>query len=143
VKNLITTNNSEVTRYRNDLIIFRIQWHKIIASSFACIAMFLIGAPLGAIIKKGGLGVPFLVSILFFIIFYVLTIQGEKFAKQGKIGVILGVWMPDIVFLIIGILFLRQARADARLFETDFYHVIADKIKVALRARKQHQVKSA
>jgi lipopolysaccharide export system permease protein len=143
VKTLISTNNTEVDKFQDDLIIFRIQWHKIIASSFACIAMFLIGAPLGAIIKKGGLGVPFLVSILFFIIFYVLTIQGEKFAKQGNIGVITGVWMPDGVFLIIGLIFLRQAGVDARLFDSDFYNVVIDKLKSAIRARKLHHVKSA
>lgn len=143
VKNLVSTNNAEVTRYHADLLIFRIQWHKIIASSFACIAMFLIGAPLGAIIKKGGLGVPFLVSVLFFIIFYVLTIQGEKFAKRGDIDVVTGVWMPDVVFLIIGMVFLRQARRDARLFDTDFYHIALDKVRMALRKRKVPQVKSA
>lgn len=143
VKNLVTTNNSEVTRYQADLIIFEIQWHKIIASSFACIAMFLIGAPLGAIIKKGGLGVPFLVSILFFIIFYVLTIQGEKFAKRGDIDVITGVWMPDAVFLVIGFIFLRQARRDARLFDTDFYHIVLDRVRGAFRQKKVPKVESA
>jgi lipopolysaccharide export system permease protein len=144
VKNLVSTNNAEVKRYQYELIIFRIQWHKIIASAFACIAMFLIGAPLGAIIKKGGLGVPFLVSVLFFIIFYVLTIQGEKFAKRGDIGVVAAVWMPDVVFLIIGLIFLRQARRDARLFDVDFYHIMADRLKTAWRARKGRMlVKSA
>lgn len=142
VKNLVSTNNAEVTRYHTDLLIFRIQWHKIIASSFACIAMFLIGAPLGAIIKKGGLGVPFLVSVLFFIIFYVLTIQGEKFAKTGDIDVITGVWMPDAVFLIIGLVFLRQARRDARLFDTDVYHIALDKLKMAFRRKKVPRMES-
>lgn len=137
VKNLVGTSNSEVKRYDTELIIFRIQWHKIIASSLACIAMFLIGAPLGAIIKKGGLGIPFLVSVLFFIIFYVLTIQGEKFAKRGDIGVITGVWMPDAVFLIIGLIFLRQARRDARLFDMDIYHIMVDRIKTAWRTRRE------
>jgi lipopolysaccharide export system permease protein len=97
--------------------------------------MFLIGAPLGAIIKKGGLGVPFLVSVLFFIVYYVLTIQGEKFAKQEKVSVVAGVWMPDIILLMIGLFFLRQARIDARFFETDFYHVIWDKLKSRLKRR--------
>ena len=140
VKNLIGTSNSEVKRYDTELIIFRIQWHKIIASSLACIAMFLIGAPLGAIIKKGGLGIPFLVSVLFFIIFYVLTIQGEKFAKRGDIGVITGVWMPDAVFLIIGLIFLRQARRDARLFDMDIYHIMVDRIKTAWRTRRERRL---
>src|SRR5690606_12704095 len=140
VKNLVGTSNSEVKRYDTELIIFRIQWHKIIASSLACIAMFLIGAPLGAIIKKGGLGIPFLVSVLFFIIFYVLTIQGEKFAKRGDIGVITGVWMPDAVFLIIGLIFLRQARRDARLFDMDIYHIMVDRIKTAWRTRRERRL---
>lgn len=143
VKNLIGTNNTEVNRYEGDLIIFRLQWHKIVASSFACIAMFLIGAPLGAIIKKGGLGVPFLVSILFFIIFYVITIQGEKFAKQENLGVITGVWMPDAVFFVIGMFFLRQARADARFFDNDFYHVVFDKLRLRFGSKKLPQVESA
>ena len=142
VQNHMTGTNAELDRYKKDILIFNIQWHKIIASSFACVAMFLIGAPLGAIIKKGGLGVPFLVSVLFFIIYYVLTIQGEKFAKQGNINVIAGVWLPDLILLLIGLFFLRQARIDARLFETDFYNVVFDKLKLWLKRRKSLQPES-
>lgn len=112
-----------------DRKVFLIQWHKILSSSLACIAMFLIGAPLGAIIKKGGLGVPFLVSILFFIVYYLLTMTGEKWAKQGIISVQVGVWTADVILFIIGLLFLRQARLDARLFEADSYLVLFDKAK--------------
>ena len=90
--------------------------------------MFLIGAPLGAIIKKGGLGVPVLMSILFFIVFYVLSLVGEKWAKAATVSVPLGMWMANIVLVLIGLLFLRQARADARLFDSDFYSVVWDKI---------------
>jgi lipopolysaccharide export system permease protein len=98
--------------------------------------MFLIGAPLGAIIKKGGLGVPFLVSIFFFIVYYVDTMQGEKLAKQGSISVIFGVWMPDIILFVIGIFFLKQARSDARLFEADFYNVVSDKIMKWIKRKR-------
>lgn len=137
VRNQITNNNLGFEGYKNDYRIFLIQWHKIIASSLMCVVMFLIGAPLGAIIKRGGLGVPFLVSILFFIIYYVLTIQGEKFAKQGTIGVITGVWMPDVVLFIVGIIFLRQARVDARLFDADSYLVAFDRFRRWLKSRKK------
>jgi lipopolysaccharide export system permease protein len=99
--------------------------------------MFLIGAPLGAIIKRGGLGVPFLVSILFFIVYYVLTMQGEKLAKQGNLGIVAGVWMADILLFVTGLFFLRQARVDARLFEADFYSVIVDKIKRWFTRKRQ------
>jgi lipopolysaccharide export system permease protein len=129
VKSQIESNNVSRETYEADLRVFQIQWHKILASSMACIAMFLIGAPLGAIIKRGGLGVPFLVSILFFIVYYLLSMQGEKFAKQGTISPIAGVWAADFILLIIGLLFLRQARVDARLFEADFYSVMIDKLK--------------
>lgn len=91
--------------------------------------MFLIGAPLGAIIKKGGLGVPVLASIIFFILFYVLTLLGEKWAKANAVSVTFGLWMPNGVLFLIGFLFLLQARRDARLFEADFYMVIIDRIK--------------
>jgi lipopolysaccharide export system permease protein len=129
IKSQLNGANDGIQSFRDELVIFDIQWHKILASSFACIAMFLIGAPLGAIIKKGGLGVPFLVSILFFIIYYVISMQGEKLAKQGTVTVITGVWLSDLVLFAIGLMFMRQARRDARLFEADFYSVLIDKIK--------------
>lgn len=128
VKSQVNSTTTSLDFYEVDQRVFRIQWHKILASSLACIAMFLIGAPLGAIIKKGGLGVPFLVSILFFIIYYLLTITGEKWAKQGFVSVEVGVWAADIILFGIGLIFLRQARIDARLFEADFYQVVFDKV---------------
>jgi len=118
-----------------ELAVYRVQWHKILASSMACIAMFLIGAPLGAIIKKGGLGVPFLVSILFFIIYYVLNMQGEKLAKQGAISPAAGVWFSDVILFVVGMLFLRQARNDARLFEGDFYRIWWDNVRKKLSGK--------
>jgi len=141
VKSQITNSNSSIENYRKELTTFQVQWHKIWASSFACIAMFLIGAPLGAIIKKGGLGVPFLVSIFFFIVYYVFTMQGEKLAKQGNISVAAGVWMADVILFCVGLLFLRQARVDARLFEADFYSVVKDRITRWLSRKRQTNLK--
>lgn len=129
VKSQLENTLATLDQYEKDRTVFLIQWHKILASSLACIAMFLIGAPLGAIIKKGGLGVPFLVSILFFIVYYLLTMTGEKWAKQDIISVPVGVWAGDIILFVIGLLFLRQARLDARFFEADFYMVLWDKFK--------------
>jgi lipopolysaccharide export system permease protein len=137
VKSQVLNTNSNIESYIVEVRTFKIQWHKILASSFACIAMFLIGAPLGAIIKRGGLGVPFLVSIVFFIVYYILSMQGEKIAKQGGIPIATGIWAADFILLIFGLLFLRQARADARLFEADFYRVVFDKVKTWFASRKQ------
>jgi lipopolysaccharide export system permease protein len=136
VKSQVENSNTSIDNYEKELRTFEIQWHKILASSLACIAMFLIGAPLGAIIKKGGLGVPFLVSIIFFIVYYLLTMQGEKLAKQDAVNALVGVWTADVILFGIGLIFLRQARIDARLFEADFYNVVFDKAKRWLENRK-------
>lgn len=133
---LMNINNQEDT-FKSELRVYEIQWHKIFASSLACIAMFLIGAPLGAIIKRGGLGMPFLVSILFFIIYYVLTMQGEKLAKQPGFNIVVGIYAADFILFIIGLIFLRQARIDARLFETDFYSVMLDRFKKWRKSRQK------
>lgn len=119
----------QMDRIEREQDIFEIQWHKILSNALACISMFLIGAPLGAIIKRGGLGVPVIVSIVFFILFYVISMQGEKFARSDMIEPWLGVWASNMVLLPIGFFFLRQARNDARLFDTDFYLVTIDKIR--------------
>ncbi len=95
----------------------------------ACFIMFLIGAPLGSIIKKGGLGFPVLLSIIFFIISYVLNTLGEKWAIEGLIDPIYGAWFSNVVLLPFGLFFLRQARKDARLFDGDFYAIAIDKLK--------------
>ena len=98
------------------------------AHSFACIVMFLIGAPLGAIIKRGGLGVPVLFSIIFFILFYVVYITGENWAKENTMEITPAIWMANAVLLPIGLFFLRQARRDARLFDADYYRVQLSKL---------------
>ena len=136
VKSQVLNSNAAIENYERERIVFEIQWHKIIASSFMCIAMFLIGAPLGAIIKRGGLGVPFLISIMFFIIYYLLNMQGEKLAKQGVVSPMVGIWAADFILLLIGIIFLRQARVDARLFDADAYRVFLDRMRQWYSGRK-------
>jgi lipopolysaccharide export system permease protein len=99
--------------------------------------MFLIGAPLGAIIKKGGLGVPVLVSITFFIIFYVVSLLGEKWAREGMVTIPSGVWAANFILFFCGLFFLRQAKNDSRLFEADVYKVALSRLKDKLSRRTQ------
>jgi len=103
---------------------FEIEIYNKYTQAIACLIMFLIGAPLGAIIKKGGLGVPVIVSIVFFILFYIVANLGMKWSKFGIVPVPLGMWLPNICLLPIGITFLIQAKNDSRLFD-------ADSIKIA------------
>jgi lipopolysaccharide export system permease protein len=109
---------------------YQIEIFRKFTQSAACIIMFLIGAPLGAIIKKGGLGMPVLISILFFIIFYVLTILGEKWGREGIVIVGAGMWAANSILLPIGLFFLYQARNDSSLLELDFWR------RLTLRLRR-------
>ena len=129
VKSKLIAQNNRLAQLQTDYYVFNIQWHKMLSHAMACISMFLIGAPLGAIIKRGGLGFPVLVSVLFFIIYYVVSIGGEKYAKGGTVSVILGVWTANLLLLPIGLFFLRQAKNDARLFDADFYKVMGNRLQ--------------
>ncbi|MPR36397.1 LptF/LptG family permease [Salmonirosea aquatica] len=97
--------------------------------AFSCFVMFLIGAPLGAIIKKGGFGVPVLVSIIFFILLYVLTIQGDKYVKDGLLNVMIGAWLANSILFLIGLYFVERARKDSRIFEKDVYQMHWNRLK--------------
>jgi lipopolysaccharide export system permease protein len=139
-RNFKVNINSQRVRLQNlndETNKYSVEKYKKYSQAFACIVMFLIGAPLGAIIKKGGLGVPFIISILFFIIYYVLTIISEKWAKAGLVDPQLAVWTADLLLLPVGLFFLRQARIDARLFDTDFYLVIADRINQSILKKRK------
>lgn len=116
---------------------YSVEKYKKYSQAFACIVMFLIGAPLGAIIKKGGLGVPVIIGIFFFIIYYVITITSEKWAKADLVDPSIAVWSANILLFPIGLFFLRQARIDARLFDADFYSVVADKLKNAFQNKRK------
>lgn len=133
----ITNIKSHIDTYESEFRIHQIQWHKIVSSAIACIAMFLIGAPLGAIIKKGGLGIPVIVSILFFILFYVLSLLGEKWGKNGMIPVPVGMWIANTFLFAVGGLFMLQARRDARLFDADFYLVVWERLTRTFGQRKR------
>ena len=87
----------------------------------ACFILFFIGAPFGAIIKKGGLGMPVVVSALFFISFYIISIIGIKSAQEGVMSVAVGLWMPASILAPIGAFFTYKASMDSTLFESSFY----------------------
>lgn len=98
-----------------------IEWHRKITLSLACIILFLIGAPLGAIIRKGGLGTPLIFAIVFFMLFYFSSTVGEKFAKENTMSPWLGMWMASIVLFPIGIFLTYKAMRDSKLLSNETY----------------------
>ncbi|MEO6166450.1 MAG: LptF/LptG family permease [Chitinophagales bacterium] len=100
---------------------FEIEWQRKFSLSFACFILFLIGAPLGAIIKKGGFGLPFVISVFFFVIFYSLSIMGEKMAKEGVLTPLEGMWFSTVLLMPISIFLVYKASIDSVLFNVDAY----------------------
>lgn len=98
-----------------------IEMQKKFTLSFACIIFFFIGAPLGAIIKKGGLGTPLVISIILFIIYYIIDNTGYKMARDGKIDVLQGMWLSSAVLLPMGVFFTYKAVGDSAVFNVDAY----------------------
>lgn len=107
----------------------KIEWHRKIVLSLACLVLFMIGAPLGAIIRKGGLGSPLIFSIIFFMVFYFTTTTGEKFAKEGALSPFAGMWLATFVLTPIGIFLTYKAMRDSQLFNKEFYSRLLKKIK--------------
>jgi lipopolysaccharide export system permease protein len=99
-----------------------IEWHRKFTLSFACLVMFLIGAPLGAIIRVGGLGYPMLFSIIFFVIFHATSITSEKVAEEGGLTPVTAMWMATFVLLPIGLFLTYKAVNDSPLFTFDWYY---------------------
>ncbi|MFT5914336.1 MAG: lipopolysaccharide export system permease protein [Bacteroidia bacterium] len=114
------------------LVKYEVDIYMKLAQSIAVFVMFLIGAPLGAIIKKGGLGVPVLISIVFFVIYYISTIIGKKYAEEMVVSPLVGCWAGIGILFLIGLFCLRQAYADARLLDFDYYTVQLNKLKTKL-----------
>lgn len=109
--------------------LYKVSKYEKYTQAWACLVLFLIGAPLGAIIKKGGLGVPVLISICFFILYYVFSMIGQKWTREGIVEGYIGMWIGNVAMLPVGLFFLRQAKNDSRIFESDFYFIFFDKIK--------------
>lgn len=98
-----------------------IELQKKFTLSFACIIFFFIGAPLGAIIRKGGLGTPLVISVFLFIFYYIIDNMGYKMARDGKIPVWEGMWLSAAVLLPLGVFFTYKAVNDSAVFNKDAY----------------------
>jgi lipopolysaccharide export system permease protein len=105
-----------------------IAWHKKFTLSIACLILFFIGAPMGAIIRKGGLGLPVVISVLFFVIYHITSITGEKAAKVGDLDVVTGVWLSSLVLFPMGLFLTFKATTDAGLLDIDSWRKIFRKL---------------
>lgn len=111
-----------------DLNKHRITWWEKITLSLACLVFFFIGAPLGAIVKKGGLGYPVLISVAIFILYYIFNTSGYKMAREGEWYIWFGSWISTMVLAPLGIIFTYQSNKDSTIFNMDAYKAFFRKI---------------
>jgi lipopolysaccharide export system permease protein len=116
----------------------KIEWHRKLTLSFACFILFFVGAPLGAIIKKGGLGLPVVFAVLFFLAYHIISISGEKMAITGVVPPYLGMWLSSLILFPIGVFLTYKAATDSVMFDRNTYRKIMGKIPVVkLLVRKR------
>lgn len=96
-------------------------WHKKFTLSISCLIFFFIGAPLGAIIRKGGLGLPVVISVIIFVLYYIIDSGSTRVAKSGEMNMILGVWMSTLVLTPIGAFFTYKSNKDSIVFNLEVY----------------------
>jgi lipopolysaccharide export system permease protein len=121
-----------IVLYQNEVDNLRqtqLAWHEKITLAVAVLVMFLIGAPLGSIIRKGGIGLPLVFAVVFFVIFFLLNNFGKKFVKEGVLGPIGGMWMATYVLTPIGIFLTYKAMHDSNLFNKEFYFRVSRNIR--------------
>jgi len=113
----------------------KIEWYRKFTVAFACFIFFFIGAPLGAIIRKGGLGTPVIVSMFFFVIYYVIDISGKKLATDGAVSAATGTLISALILLPMGVFLTWKATTDSTLFNKDAYLALVKKIRDRLPKR--------
>ncbi len=136
-KNSLDIIAEEARVKQKDLRFHLIEWHRKFSLSFACVVLFLIGAPLGSIIRKGGMGMPLVIAVIFFLIFHLLNMFGEKFVREDITSAFFGMWLSTMVLLPIGIFFTYKAMHDSQLFNKEFYYRFFKSISLLVKKVKK------
>ncbi len=125
-RNALNSEEYESNDYNERMVLIRkheVEWHLKFTLSFACLVLFFIGAPFGAIIRKGGLGLPLVISIVFFVIYHVISMTGKKSVIAGTVDPVFGMWLSSLVLLPLGILFTYKATNDSPLLDVDSWKI--------------------
>jgi len=118
----------QITERKRNINKYEMEWHRKFTLSFAVFIFFFVGAPLGAIIRKGGLGMPVVVSILLFIAYYIVSMTGEKSAREDVWQMITGMWFSTFVFFPVGLWLSYMAITDSAVMSTETYTKILAKL---------------
>lgn len=139
LKNTVNIHEDEIRssiKYHNKVIMYQ---QRIITHPITCIIFFLIGASLGSIVRKGGFGMPAIIAIVIYIIFYILNISIENLSWKGKVDPYLAAWLPNIILFPFGIWLTSKALTDSQLFDPERYNKLLKPITKFFKKEKEHQ----
>jgi lipopolysaccharide export system permease protein len=131
LRNQVDIQLLEFQGQETNILNYQVERQRKYSLSFACLVLFMIGAPLGSIIRKGGLGMPLVCAVIFFVIFHLLNTFGEKFAKAGTLSPFVGMWLSVLVMLPIGMFLTYKAMKDSQLFSKEFYFRSLNAVRAA------------
>lgn len=127
-KNLVANSHQTLEFKFENLRRYEVEWQRKFTVSIACLLFMFIGAPLGAIIRKGGLGLPMVISVVFFILYYVLSLIGEKLVRSSVWTDEQGMWATSVLFAVIGAFITYKATTDSSIFNLDTYSNFIKKV---------------
>ena len=135
IKTAVEVAAADYTNQRKELRLYLIEWHTKFTMSIAVLVLFLIGAPLGSIVRKGGIGTPVVFAVIFFVIFFLLNNFGKKFVREDVLQPVSGIWMATMVLLPIGFFLIHKAMHDSQLFNKESYLRSFRRIRAVLKFR--------
>ncbi len=136
IKDNIEYQRSEREIFDKSINKHKIEWHRKFTLSIACFILFFIGAPLGAIVKKGGFGWPVVISVVFFVVYYVISITGEKIARDGTIDPFKGMWLASVILMPVGIFLTLKATTDSPIFDYATWSKNIQKVSKFLKLKR-------
>ncbi len=138
-KGLVSIAATDKQLQTENVLKYKIEWHRKFTLSFACVLLFLIGAPLGSIIRKGGLGLPLIIAVIFFLLFHIISLSGEKLAKSNSLPPWMGMWMATAMLLPIAFFLINKAKKDAQILNKDWYITLWKRINNFFTKKKMHE----
>lgn len=129
IRSNLESNSLLYESQRRELRFHLIAWHEKFSMAMACMVLFLIGAPLGSIIRKGGIGTPLVFAVVFFVVFFLLNNFGKKFVKEDVMLPVYGMWLATFALLPIGMFLIYKAMHDSQLFNKEFYYRSINKLR--------------
>ena len=126
---------ADYNNQRKELRLYLIEWHNKFTMSIAVLVLFLIGAPLGSIVRKGGIGTPVVFAVIFFVLFFLLNNFGKKFVREDVLQPVSGIWMATMVLVPIGLFLTYKAMHDSQLFNKESYFRAFKKIRAFLKPK--------